>query len=153
MRWVVFQDEPRCLNIIRDTSFEFAFLKWRWPHQTWFLHSAVPNITNNFCMIQDCIHSGKIVTATFDQGTISDFYNRRTAGFKTHWYPPQLKICCMFSREIPVCIRQACCWRRSAQVTSMFRSSGRIVVSFFRCNFLHLYHKKIWVFFRKQLYY
>ena len=32
--------------------------------------------------------------------------------------------------------------RKSAQVTSMFRSSERTVLSSFRCHFLHLYHKK-----------
>ena len=32
--------------------------------------------------------------------------------------------------------------RRSAQVTSIFRSSERTVVSSFWCNFLHLYHEK-----------
>ena len=56
----------------------------------------------------------------------------------------------MLSGEIPLCIRQASCIRRSAQVTSIFRSSERIVVSFFRSNFLHLHHKKIWVFSEKN---
>ena len=33
--------------------------------------------------------------------------------------------------------------RRSGQVTSIFRSSERTVVSSFWCNFPHLYHEKL----------
>ena len=69
-------------------------------------------------------------------------HNRRTDGFKIDWYPPKLGTCCMLSREIPLCIRQASCMHRSALVTSIFRSSERTVVSSFWCNFPHVYHEK-----------
>ena len=42
--------------------------------------------------------------------------------------------------------------RKSAQVTSMFRSSERTVLSSFRCHLLHLYHKKFEHFLKKNNY-
>ena len=118
MRCVILQDEPRCLKILWDSSFEFVLLGWRLSHQTWFLYRSVPNITNHLCILREGIHSAKIGIGDFIIGQYPILQNGRTEGFKVDWYPPQLKTCCMFPGEIPLFIRQANFMRKSAQVTS-----------------------------------
>ena len=143
MRCVILQDEPRCLKILRETSFEFVLLGWRWLFQ---------HITNNLCILRECIHSGKIGIWPIIMGQYPILHTGRTEEFKVDWYPPKLGTCCMFPGEIPLCIRQASCMRKIAQVTSMFRSSERTVLSSLGVIFyIYTCPQKNWAFCRKQL--
>ena len=92
MKCVIFQDDPPCLKILRDTSFGFALLGCRSPHQTWFLHRSVPSITNHLCMLQDCITVAKLVPQPSIMGEYPNFHNCTTAGFKIDWYPTSWKL-------------------------------------------------------------
>ena len=153
MQCVIFKEEPRCLKIVRKTSFEFLLLGWRWLHNTWYCLELFQKITNNLCILRECIHSGKIYIGAFIMGQYPILQNGRTEGFKVDWYPFKLGSCCMLPGDIPLCIRQVSCMRKSTQVISVFRSSKRTVLSSFRCRFLYLHHKKFEHFFKeKQLF-
>ena len=142
MQCVIFKDEPRCLKILRKTSLEFLLLGWRWLHETLYCLELFQKITNNLCILLECIYSGKIYIGAFIMGEYPILQNGRTEGFKVDWYPFKLGTCCMWPGDIPLYIRQGSCMRIITEVTSMFKSSERTVLSSFRCHFLHLYHKK-----------
>ena len=146
MRCVILQNEPRCLKILRKTSFEFLLLGWRWLHKTWYCLELFQKITNKLCILQEYIHSAKIGIGTFMMGQYPILQNGRTEGFKVDWITFKLGTCFMLPRDIPLCIRQASFMRIIAQVTSMLWSSETTVLSSFRSHFLQLYHKKIWDF-------
>ena len=99
-------------------------------------------ITNNLCILRECIHSAKIDIRAFIMGQYALLQNGRTEAFKVDWYPFKLGTCCMLHGDFPLYIRQASCTRIIAQVTSMFRSAEMTLLSPFRCHFLYLYHKK-----------
>ena len=124
-------------------------------HFIWICFSLMKMATSDVILASFCskhhqpfVHASRLYTQWWNQycnlrsWDNIRFLNRRTAGLKIDWHPPQLKTCCVFPGEIPLFIRQASCTHKSAQVTSMFRSSERTVLSSFRSHFLLLYHKK-----------
>ena len=72
-RCVIIKDKAWCLQILRETSFEFVLLRWSLQYKTRLRHRAVQNVSCHFCTLQDCIHSGQIGTGNFDHRRISKF--------------------------------------------------------------------------------
>ena len=75
-------------------------------------------------------------------GQCPTLHNRRTDGFKIDWYPPKRGTCCMFSGEMPLWLGRLAACVEAPKLHPLLHLQRGLWVSFFRCHFLYLYHKK-----------
>ena len=116
MRCVILQDEPRCFKFFGKLNLNFFCLDEDGYVKLDYCIELFQKITNNLCILRECIHSAKIWIAAFIMGQYPVLQNGRTEGFKVDWYPFKLGTCCMLPEDIPSFIRQASCMRISPKL-------------------------------------
>ena len=84
VRCVILKDKPRASKILRETSFEFVLLGWRWQYKSCCSKTSVA-----ICACFETVYTvAKSVQEPSIIGQYHNLHNCRTTAFKIVCYPP-----------------------------------------------------------------